>query len=125
MMSFLLLLFLLQIKHLLVDWSWQPAYEWKNKGTYGHPGGILHAFKNAIGTAAVFSFFFPHMILLLVVFAIDFLLHYHIDWAKMNINRIYGWGPTTHDQFWRLTGFDQFLHQVTYLFLIWFVAIYT
>ena len=122
MTTILLLLFLLQIKHLIVDWCWQPEFEWKNKGTYGHPGGILHAFKNAIGTALVFSFFFPMWPLLIFVFAVDFLLHYHIDWAKMNINRIKGWGPTTHEQFWWLTGFDQFLHQITYLLLIWLVV---
>lgn len=122
MTTILLLFLLLQIKHLIVDWCWQSAYEWKNKGTYGHPGGILHAFKNAIGTALVFSFFFPSWPLLILIYGIDFLLHYHIDWGKMNINRIKGWGPTTHDQFWMLTGFDQFLHQVTYLFLVWLVA---
>lgn len=123
MTTILLLMFLLQIKHLIVDWCWQSAYEWKNKGTYGHPGGILHALKNAIGTAIVFSFFFPSTSLLFLILAIDFILHYHIDWGKMNINRIKGWGPTTHDQFWMLTGVDQFLHQITYIFLICLVAI--
>jgi len=50
MATVLLILLLLQIKHLIVDWCWQPAYEWQNKGTYGHWGGIRHALKNAIGT---------------------------------------------------------------------------
>jgi hypothetical protein len=116
MSSLLLLLLLIQIKHLVIDWCWQPEYEWKNKGTYGHLGGLSHAAKNAIGTAFVFCFFVPQVAWLVLL--IDFIAHYHIDWAKMNINRIKGWGPTTHDQFWMLTGFDQFLHQITYLLLV-------
>lgn len=120
MATVLLLMLLLQVKHLTIDWCWQPEYEWKNKGTYGHLGGLRHAAKNAVGTALVFCFFFPQWAWLVLL--IDFILHYHIDWLKMNINRIKGWGPTTHEEFWMLTGLDQFLHQVTYIFLIWLVA---
>jgi hypothetical protein len=115
--SIIELLMLLQLKHLLIDWCWQPAYEWQNKGTYGHFGGVRHAAKNATGTALCFlpftSFFW-----VLVVFILDFTIHYHIDSAKMNINRIKGWGPLTHPEFWWLTGADQFLHQMTYLLLV-------
>ncbi len=110
------LLLLLQVKHLVIDWIMQPPYMWKNKGTYGHPGGLLHAGFNALGTALCFYWFVPE--LFLVVLALDFLAHYHIDWAKMNITKLTGWGPTTHPQFWWLTGFDQFLHQVTYISLL-------
>jgi hypothetical protein len=110
------ILFLLQLKHLVIDWILQPAWMWQNKGTYGHLGGVSHAGVNALGTAACIGFFNPSIFLTVLV--LDFLAHYHIDWAKMNINRLTGWGPTTHPQFWWLTGFDQFLHQVTYLGLL-------
>ncbi len=113
----LCLLVLLQIKHLIVDWCWQPPYEWQNKGSYGHWGGLRHALKNSLGTAACFIPFVSPTTAL-VVLLIDFVVHYHIDWAKMNINRIKGWGPLTHSQFWALTGADQFAHQVTYIGLI-------
>lgn len=111
------LLLLLQIKHLIVDWCWQPAYEWQNKGTYGHMGGIIHAVKNAVGTAACFCIFVDISMALLIL-AIDGIMHYHIDWAKMNINRMTGWNANTHPQFWWLTGLDQALHQITYLALV-------
>lgn len=114
----LALLSLLQLKHLLIDWCWQPEYEWRNKGIYGHLGGVRHALKNAIGTGLCFMFFFPSVFIVLTVIIIDGLLHYHIDWAKMSINSKYNLGPLTSDNFWRLTGLDQFLHQVTYLGLI-------
>ena len=115
-LSLLALLILLQVKHLIVDWCWQPAYEWMNKGKYGHPGGLRHSAKNAVGTMLCFMFFVSPLAALGVL-VIDFLVHYHIDWAKMNINKKMKWGPTTHDEFWALTGADQFLHQVTYILL--------
>ena len=118
----IILMVILQIKHLIVDWCWQPAYEWQNKGTYGHLGGIRHAGKNAIGTGLCFAAFVPLQMVWVIVL-IDFVIHYHVDWAKMNVNRLMGWGPTTHPQFWYLTGLDQFLHQVTYLFLIWLAVV--
>jgi Protein of unknown function (DUF3307) len=116
----LTLLFLLQLKHLVIDWILQPRWMWANKGTYGHWGGIVHAWFNAVGTAACFSLFVPFDTVVLIL-VIDFLAHYHIDWAKMNINKITGWGPTTHPEFWWLTGFDQFLHQITYIGLLAYV----
>lgn len=122
-MNTIILLSLLQIKHLLIDWCWQPEYEWKNKGTYGHFGGIRHAGKNAIGTMVCFIPFALWQCLP-IIFIIDFLIHYNIDWMKMNINRIMKWGPLTHPQFWWLTGLDQFLHQICYLFLVWYVYIH-
>jgi hypothetical protein len=113
----LALMLLLQIKHFLVDWCLQPEYEWKNKGTYGHWGGIRHAIKNAIGTALCFGYFLDLPALLIVALS-DFVLHYHIDFCKMRINKKLGWGPTTHPEFWMLTGLDQCLHQITYIWLI-------
>ncbi len=122
-MIILLLLVLLQTKHLIVDWIWQPPYEFLNKGTYGHWGGIRHAGKNAIGTGLCFLLFVPWSVAFVLALA-DFVIHYHIDWAKVNINRDAGWGPLTHKEFWWLTGADQYLHQVTYILLI-FIAFYT
>ena len=118
MTTILLVMVMLQIKHLIVDWCWQPPYEWQNKGTYGHWGGIRHSLKNSVGTAMCFLPFFS-LTTSLVVLVADFVIHYHVDWAKMNINRIKGWGATTHSQFWALTGLDQFMHQITYIMLIW------
>lgn len=119
----LLTMALIQTKHLVIDWIWQPPYEHLNKGTYGHFGGIRHAGKNAIGTGLALwlglGLFLPMTFsLALVLTVLDFLVHYHIDWAKVNLNRFWGLGPTTHCQFWWLTGFDQYLHQMTYLTLI-------
>lgn len=119
-MTILLILFLLFTKHLIVDFPLQQKYQYSNKGTYGHPGGLLHSGLHALGTYFVFVFFPPANA---IAFAMmDFFLHYHIDWAKVNINKKLGWGPTTHEEFWWLLGFDQYLHVLTYLGM---VLIYT
>ena len=54
----------------------------------------------------------------IILALVEFLLHYHIDWAKMSLNRKMGWGATTHNEFWVLLGVDQLLHQLTYILLI-------
>jgi hypothetical protein len=118
---FLWTLFLLQVKHLIIDWCWQPKYEWSNKGTYGHFGGIRHAGKNAIGTGLALYIGLSGSISIgnaFVLALLDFVIHYHVDWSKMSLNAKTGWGPLTHPQFWWLTGFDQFLHQITYIGLL-------
>jgi hypothetical protein len=116
-MSIIILLLLIQTKHLLVDWCWQPDYEVHNKGTYGHFGGIRHGLKNAIGTALCFVPFVGWYSVVAICL-IDFVVHYHIDFFKMKTNSAMKWGPLTHAQFWWLTGFDQYLHQMTYILLI-------
>lgn len=119
--SVLLVAALLQFKHLAIDWMWQPAYEYQNKGTYGRWGGIRHSLKNASGTMLCFVLF-ATPVQLVIILLLDFISHYHLDWAKMNINRKMGWGPTTHEQFWWLTGLDQFAHQTFYL--IWLCLVF-
>ena len=111
-MIFLTLLF---IKHFIIDFPLQTKYQWSNKGTYLHPGGLLHAGLHGLGTFVV-VYFFSHELWIPMFFAmLDALLHYHIDWAKMNLNKKLGWGPTTHEQFWWLLGADQLLHALTYI----------
>ncbi len=112
----LLLILLLFTKHCIVDFPLQVPYHYQNKGTYGHPGGIQHALLHGVGTALVFLLVsWPAAIILGLI---DAVLHYHIDWAKMNLNSKLGYGPTTHEQFWWLLGLDQYLHAVTYIMLV-------
>jgi hypothetical protein len=92
----------------------QTPYQWQNKGTYGHLGGVLHAGLHASATFLILLLFTDAEVAFwLAMF--DGVVHYHIDWAKMNINRIKGWKPDTHAEFWTLLGFDQFLHSITYI----------
>lgn len=111
----LILLSLFVVKHFIVDFLLQKKYQYSNKGIYGHPGGILHAGLHGIGTWLCLVFFTP---IALGLALLDFAAHYHIDWAKTNINQHMGWGPNTHEEFWYLLGLDQFLHYLTYVGLV-------
>lgn len=105
-------------KHLIVDFPLQTPYQWMNKGTYGHGGGLLHALLHAIGTTFVLLFFFASIEGAIILGLIDGVIHYHIDWAKMNINSKFGWKADTHPEFWVLLGVDQWLHAMTYIMLV-------
>lgn len=112
----LILLTALVIKHFIVDFPLQKPYQWINKGTYGHPGGILHSALHGAGTYLCLMVYAPIAAVYLALF--DAVVHYHIDWAKVNINKKYGWKPDTHEQFWVLLGFDQLLHILTYILIV-------
>lgn len=104
-------------KHLVIDFPLQVRYQYSNKGTYGHPGGLLHSGLHALGTFAL-ALLFPGSIGLWLGLALmDGVIHYHLDWAKVQLNKRLNWGPTTHEQFWWLLGADQYLHTLTYLLI--------
>ena len=116
-MDMIVLLSLLLVKHFVWDFYYQPPYMWQNKGTFGHWGGIVHSGTHAFTTFIILLFFTaPVIAMLLMLF--EFVVHYLTDYAKMNINRIKGWGATTHNEFWQLTGFDQLVHQLTYIAIV-------
>lgn len=117
----LILVALLFTKHFVVDFPLQNRYQWSNKGTYGHPGGILHSALHAFGTMLCLVWYAPAVALYLAI--ADGLVHYHIDWAKMNLNARMGWAPNTHEQFWWLLGLDQFLHALTYIVVVAMVTV--
>jgi hypothetical protein len=117
----LLLILLLFTKHFIVDFPLQTKFQWSNKGTYGHPGGLLHSGLHGVATSLIFLALinWPTAV---IAGAVDLFVHYHIDWAKMNLNARLGYGPTTHEQFWWLLGLDQYLHALTYVGLIYFLV---
>ncbi len=114
-MTVIILLALLSIKHFVFDFLYQPPYQWQNKGTYGHLGGIVHSGQHVVATFIILLFFAPALAGWLAV--MEFLIHYHMDWFKMWYNAKKGWGATTHNQFWILTGFDQLIHSLTYILI--------
>jgi hypothetical protein len=120
-MNEIMILVLLFSKHFIVDFPLQTPYQWMNKGTYGHPGGLLHSGLHGLATFVIFSLFLVSIKLALVLAIIDFVVHYHIDWAKVRINKHYGWSPDKHPEFWVLLGLDQYLHAMTYIAMVAFL----
>jgi hypothetical protein len=113
---------ILQIKHFICDYPLQTVYQLRNKGTYGHPGGILHSGIHAAATCIAFLVITPPLLIGIGIVLGEFLLHYHIDWAKEQIIRRLQLTATDRG-FWWAIGFDQLLHHLTYVaigaVLIW------
>ncbi|MHB1952367.1 MAG: DUF3307 domain-containing protein [Sulfobacillus sp.] len=131
----LILMAVFSIKHFYCDFPYQSPYMYLNKGTYGHPGGLLHSGLHAIVTLfllwSMMPFLyqkpylsthqFPYRLIVLCAIA-EFLIHYHIDWAKVKINRRYGWQCQSSSEFWTLLGLDQLLHTLTYIGIVYVVV---
>lgn len=106
--------FALITKHFVVDFLLQTPYMYMNKGDIRHPGGYVHAFSHAFVTAVILvlmSHISPQA--LLVVFIGELIAHYLIDYGKVTIGKRHQLTPNT-DSFWKLLGFDQYLHYLTY-----------
>lgn len=109
----------LMVKHAAADFVLQTQNQRSDKGTYGRTGGLTHAATHVALTAPVFLAM-PSLTAPLIagLLALEFIIHYHIDWLKEQLVRRNGW--TTHDTpFWWAIGIDQMLHGLTYVGLLW------
>jgi hypothetical protein len=106
----------LLIKHFVGDFMLQRKYQYLNKGIYGHPGGLLHGGIHAVGTFIVLVCFVAPLLAVKLAL-IDMVIHYHIDFFKSNVNRKMEL-QIQHNQYWALLGFDQLLHQLTYVGIV-------
>lgn len=111
------LLAMLEVKHFLFDFVFQTPYQLKNKGIYGHPGGLLHSGLHVCGTLAALLVVAAPVLPSAAILIAEFVVHYHLDWAKDQITRRVGSSKPAF--FWGMIGLDQLMHHLTY------VAIFT
>lgn len=112
--ALLAVLVILEVKHFVCDYPLQTVYQVTNKGTYGHPGGIIHSGLHVLGTSTAFLVITPTLAVGAGILIGEFLLHYHIDWTKDQVMRRNG--LTAKDsRFWWTIGVDQMLHHLTYV----------
>ena len=104
----------LEVKHFIFDYPLQTAYQLNNKGTYGHPGGILHSGLHVVGTSTAFLIITPTLAIGAAIMVGEFLLHYHIDWSKDHVLRRMALNAKDRG-FWWAIGVDQLLHHLTYV----------
>lgn len=118
--AILQLLILLQIKHWYIDFVNQNDKEVASKGIYGDYPGLWHSGKHGILTTlcVVFVTGYVYLIYAIIMGIIDFALHYHIDWVKMN----YGNRDIKTPDFWNHLGLDQMAHQLVYLFIAFMIS---
>ena len=104
------------IKHFIADYLLQFPYMLNEKGIYGATGGIHHSLVHASFTFLILVFFCNNAHIIIALSVLDFVLHYHIDWSKQQLNR----GLTPVDRmFWVWMGADQALHYLTYIGIIY------
>jgi hypothetical protein len=107
-------LVLFQVKHFLCDFLLQTAYLYRNKGIYGHPAGFIHAGMHALGSLPAILLLSRAPAFIAAVMAVEFLIHYHVDWLKLAIDKRFRLGIKQNLD-WAVFGADQLLHQLTYL----------
>ena len=112
------MLCLLFLKHLICDFYLQRPYQYLNKGKYGHPGGLLHAAIHTVGSL-ICCIYFMNLWLLAIVLLGEFVIHYHTDWAKVNICKHFNWKMDNSEQYWWMLGVDQTIHSLTYLVMFY------
>ena len=108
---------LLVIKHWYVDFVFQTQDEISTKGDYGAWSGIKHSLKHGVATTVIFLALDVSPLLAIAVGFLDVVIHYHVDWVKMN----HGNKDIADPKFWKHLGLDQMIHYLTYLLLVWMI----
>jgi hypothetical protein len=123
-MEMLFLICLLQIKHWYVDFKIQTYMQTVKKGEWLNPIGLSHSIEHFLATTVallIFSIFYPiNPLILILVSAIEGIIHYLIDFTKVK----YGCKDITKPLFWNQFGLDQLAHQLTYIIIAWFLLVF-
>ena len=113
----------LLVKHAVADFLLQTENQRRTKGIYGAAGGFTHCLTHVLLSGPVFFILSPAIApaIALLILAGEFVIHYHLDWAKEQVVRRNGW--TSHDTyFWWALGLDQLCHGLTYVAMIWLAS---
>ena len=103
-----------EAKHFICDFVIQTEWQVRTKGIYGHPGGFVHAGAHALTSIPAILVWGPSLKLMATLVIVEFLIHYHMDFAKEQIGKRKGL-KVNMGAYWTLFGFDQFVHQLTYV----------
>jgi hypothetical protein len=114
----LILLVLLQVKHMFADFYMQTPRMLSARGIYLHMGRVQHVGIHMILSALVFIVVGAPVVFVVVLCTLEGVLHFHIDYAKGCHSDKWGHGPDKA-AYWRAFGLDQALHQFTYVAMVW------
>lgn len=114
----LLLICLLQIKHMFADFFMQTPKMLSGRGEYWHAGRAQHAGVHGLGSLLVFLIMGAPLPFTLIIVALEWVVHFNIDFGKASYSDKKQLTPT-QARFWHAVGFDQFLHHMTYVAMTW------
>jgi hypothetical protein len=122
-MEILILLLLLQIKHCYADFYLQTYMQTVKKGVWMDPIGLSHTVDHIYSSLIVmlgFSLFVSiNPISIIFVVTVEGIIHYIVDFTKVK----YGCKDNTKPIFWTQFGLDQLVHEMTYLWMVWYLLI--
>jgi len=122
-MDILLLMLLLQVKHCYADFYLQTYMQTIKKGVWMDPIGLSHTVEHVYSSLIVmlgFSLFISiSPISVIFVAVVEGITHYLVDYSKVK----YGSKDQTKPIFWTQFGLDQLAHQLTYLWMVWYLLI--
>ena len=122
-MEILILLLFLQAKHCYADFYLQTYMQTVKKGVWLDPVGISHTLDHIYCSLIVLLAFTLVVPLsawaVLSVSFIEGLIHYLVDFTKVK----YGTKDQTKPVFWTQFGLDQLAHQLTYLWMVWYLLL--
>ncbi|TIR42584.1 MAG: DUF3307 domain-containing protein [Mesorhizobium sp.] len=113
----LAMLLCFQLKHFVADYLLQPSWMLRGKGDLRRVGGYVHAGLHAFGSLPAFLIAGLEPTAIVLLSAAEFTVHYATDYTKAGLSARSHAGPNTR-AYWALHGADQFLHQLTYVGLI-------
>lgn len=119
----LVLLVLLQVKHLFGDFFLQSQRMLTHREIYLHLGRGQHACLHAALSCACFLIVGAPVGLAITLSVVEFFAHYHIDFIKGRYSALSSQTPADAG-FWRAFGVDQLAHQLTYIAMIWAWSVY-
>jgi hypothetical protein len=122
-MEILILLILLQLKHCYADFVLQTYMQTVKKGVWMDLIGISHTTDHMYCTLIAmlaFSFFSPiGAFAIIFVTLVEGVVHYLVDYTKVK----YGSKDNTKPIFWSQFGADQLAHQLTYIWMVWYLLV--
>lgn len=121
--TFLILLLLLQVKHMFADFFLQTPRMLLSRDDYFHLGRLQHAAVHAGLSLAVLMIVGAPLGFAIALCTLEGIVHFHIDFGKGRYSCKAGHGPADGG-YWRAFGLDQLLHQLTYVVMIWAWAVF-
>ncbi|MCV3273983.1 DUF3307 domain-containing protein [Roseobacter sp. WL0113] len=103
---------------MLADYFLQSRAMLEGRGKYLHFGTFLHAGIHAAGSLVAFSLVGAPLGFVLPLVLAEWAVHFHIDWWKGRYTTREKLTPADSG-YWRASGIDQALHQLTYVGMIW------
>ncbi|MEM8730648.1 MAG: DUF3307 domain-containing protein [Pseudomonadota bacterium] len=121
----LILLVLLQVKHMFADYYLQTPRMLMGRETYLHLGRAEHAGVHGVGSVIAFVIMGTPVLFTVLIVVAEWIVHFHIDWVKARWSVQKAHKPTDAG-FWRAAGVDQAAHQLTYVTMAvaWYFALF-